>query len=84
MEQVEQAWSALAAEGRWRDAQIERTEGEHRRKNQAPVHVSEIAADQLDAAKAEWAQITGGSPDVEVDADGDEDDGEPEDDDEPV
>lgn len=60
MEEVEQSWAALAAEGSWRSAQIEKQEGEHRRKTGAPVHVSLIAAESLDAAKAEWAEITGG------------------------
>lgn len=80
MEAVEQAWAALAAEGSWRSAQIEKHEGEHRRKTGAPVHVSEIAPDQLDAAKEEWNRLTGGGGGDEPE-EGDE---EPEDDDEPV
>lgn len=84
MEAVEAAWAALAAEGSWRSAQIEKQEGEHRRKNGAPVHVSEIAADALADAEAEWARITGGGPDAELADDDEGDDEEPEDDDGPV
>lgn len=80
MEDVETAWAALAAEGSWRSAQAEKHEGEHRRKHGAPIHVSEIAADALAEAEAEWAAITGGGAEPHHD----EDDGDPEDGEEPV
>lgn len=83
MADVEAAWAALAAEGSWRSAQIEKQEGEHRRKHGAPVHVSEIAADALADAEAEWARITGGGPDAEPADDDEGDEGDDEGDEQP-
>lgn len=56
---MERGFAALRAEANYRNAQAEKQEAEHRRKTGAPSHARILPAGQLEAALAEWEQITG-------------------------
>lgn len=60
--ELETAFAALEAEGRWRERESKKADEEHRRKSGAPVHArGRVAENAVDEAFDEWAQLTKGN-----------------------
>jgi hypothetical protein len=57
-DELEQRWAAVSSESNYRREQAAKHEREQRRRTGGPTHARLVADDALDAAVAEWEQLT--------------------------